>query len=72
MDFQLVRASDDEIVIWHTVHGHIYVYGIEPRAARLTARSSRSVPDAELDAATFNDDALAFATGEARKRHLLG
>jgi hypothetical protein len=72
VDFQLVRASDNEIVVWNTVHGHIYLYRIEPKARQLTVGPFRNIAEAELDAASLKNEALVFATEEARKRRLLG
>ena len=72
MNFQLVRASDDEIAIWNTDHGHIFVYGIAPRARELTPIHCRDIPDAEVRAASMADEACRFATEEARVRKLLG
>ena len=71
MNFQLVRASDDEIAIWNTDHGRIFVYAIEPRASVLTPAYHRDSPDAEQDAASMQDEAYRFATEEARVRKLL-
>ena len=71
MNFQLVRASDTEIAIWNTDHGHIFLYSIEPNARELTHRFTRDIPDAEQDAASMTDEARRFATGEARSRRLL-
>ncbi len=72
MNFQLVRASDTEIAIWNTDHGHIFIYGIEPRARELTQLYYKNIPDAEQDAVSMTDEALRFATEEARSRQLLG
>ncbi len=71
MNFQLVRASDTEIAIWNTDHGHIFVYAIEPRASALTPAYVRDIPGAERDAASMTDEACRFATREARVRKLL-
>ncbi len=71
MSFQLVRASDDEIVIWHVDHGHIFVFQIPPGAQVLGPAIVRDVPDAAERAETFREAALQFATDEARSRKLL-
>ena len=72
MNFQLVRATDNEIAIWNTDHGHIFVYAIEPGARELTAVLCKDVPDAEQRAELMMDQALSFATEQARSRRLLG
>ncbi len=72
MNFQLVRASDNEIAIWNTDHGHVFIYAIEPHARELTDVHCRDIPGAEVDAASMKDEAYRFATAEARSRKLLG
>jgi hypothetical protein len=72
VSFQLVSASDDEIIIWHTEHGHIYFYVIEPKAHDLKIRWCRNIPEATQDAESLQQDAYVFATEQARIRHLLG
>ena len=71
MNFQLVRASDTEIAIWNTDHGHIFVYEVAAGARALRPAFCREVPDAALDAASMTAEALGFATEEARLRKLL-
>ena len=68
MGFQLVRASDNEIIVWHTEHGHIYLFEIPPDARELTACWYRDIPEAAQDAESLKGDALAYATQEARSR----
>ncbi len=72
MTFQLVRATDDRIAIWQTEHGHIYVYAVSAETDDLRQLAMRDAPDATEPAATFADQALAFATEEARARQLIG
>ncbi len=72
MDFQLVRASDNEIAIWETNHGHIFVYEIQRAAQSLREVVCREAPDAAEAAAGMKDAACRFATGEAQARRLFG
>ena len=72
MNFQLVRASDNEIAIWNTDHGHIFVYSIEHGARELRPVYRKDIPDAELSADSMTVEAHSFATEEARSRRLLG
>ncbi|MDX7953873.1 hypothetical protein P7D22_22210 [Lichenihabitans sp. Uapishka_5] len=72
MTFQLVRASDDEIAVWQTEHGHIYGYGVCAKTDSLTPRFMRDAPDAVVPARDFIDAALAYATREAQARQLIG
>ena len=72
MTFQLVRASDEDIAVWHTEHGHIYGFTVCAETDSLTHRFMRDAPDATAPAADFAEDALRFATEEARVRQLIG
>ena len=72
MTFQLVRASDEDIAVWHTDHGHIYAFMVCPETDSLSQRFMRDAPDATVPAADFAEDALRFATEEARVRQLIG
>ena len=72
MGFQLVRAGETEIAVWQIEHGHIYTFRVEPEADTLVPGPFRNAPDAEQQAPAFEKEALVFATGEARKRHLIG
>ena len=72
MTFQLVRASDESIAVWHTDHGHIYGFIVCRETDSLTQRFMRDAPDATAPAADFAEDALRFATEEARARQLIG
>ena len=72
MTFQLVRASDEDIAVWHTDHGHIYSFTVCAETDSLTRRFMRDAPDATAPAADFAEDALRFATEEARVRQLIG
>lgn len=71
MSFQLVRAGETEIAVWHVEHGHIYTFRVEPTADSLVPGPFRNAPDAEQQAPAFEREALTFATDEARKRHLI-
>lgn len=70
--FQLVRASDDEIAVWQTEQGHIYGFTVCAATDSLTQRFMRDAPDATVPARDFADEALRFATDEARARQLIG
>ncbi|WP_131118323.1 hypothetical protein [Lichenihabitans psoromatis] len=72
MSFQLVRATDDEIVVWHTEHGHIYLYEIPPKARDLTMRWFKNIPDATQDAESLKSEAQIYATEQSRIRRLIG
>lgn len=72
MSFQLVHASDSEIVVWHVDHGHIFVFEIPSRDAALHAGPIHEVADAVESADAVADAALRFATEEARARQLIG
>ena len=71
MGFQLVKASDNEIVVWHTEHGHIYIFEIPPEGSELTARWHKDIPDAACDAESLKAEALTYATEQARTRQYL-
>ena len=70
--FQLVRASDDDIAVWQTEHGHIYGFAICTDTDSLKPRFMRDAPDATEPAGNFAEGALQFATEEARARQLIG
>ena len=70
--FQLVRASDDDIAVWQTEHGHIYGFAVCVDTDSLKPRFMRDAPDATEPAAAFAEGALQFATAEARARQLIG
>lgn len=70
--FQLVRASDDDIAVWQTEHGHIYGFTVCTDTDSLIQRFMRDAPDALEPAQAFAEAALAFATVEARNRQLIG
>ena len=72
MTFQLVRASDEGIVVWHTDHGHIYGFTVCTETDSLKPRFMRDAPDVIVPAADFAAEALRFATEEARVRQLIG
>ena len=72
MSFQLVRASDSEIVVWHVDHGHIFVFQIPPGGSSLLPGPSHEIAGAAESAEAVRDGALRFATEEARKRDLIG
>lgn len=72
MTFQLVRASDDDIAVWQTEHGHIYGFTVCPDTDSLIQRFMRDAPDATEPAQCFAEAALRFATDEARARQLIG
>lgn len=72
MSFQLVRASDAEIVVWHVDHGHIFVFEIPGRGAALRPGPIHDVPGAAETAGSVAEAALRFATEEARSRQLIG
>ena len=72
MTFQLVRANDDDIAVWQTEHGHIYGFTVCAKTDSLTQRFMREAPDAAEPAQHFADEALRFATDEARARQLIG
>lgn len=71
MTFQLVRADEDSIAVWHTDFGHIYVFAITPDRRGLRPITARTAPDATEPAERFADEALCFATEEARVRQLV-
>ena len=71
MSFQLVRASDTDIAVWNVENGHIFVFQIPEGGSALIPGPTRDAPDAERDAASLKDEALRFATAEARSRSLL-
>lgn len=72
MTFQLVRASDDDIAVWQTEHGHIYGFTACPETDTLQPRFMRDAPDATEPAERFAEEALRFATEEARTRQIIG
>lgn len=72
MTFQLVRASDDEIAVWQTEHGHIYGFTACPDTNTLKLRFMRDAPEAAQPAQSFAAEALRFATAEARARLIIG
>ena len=72
MTFQLVRASDDDIAVWQTEHGHIYGFTACPDTYTLKHRFTREAPDATEPAERFAEESLRFATGEARTRQIIG
>ena len=72
MSFQLVRASENEIIIWHTEHGHVYGYVVASGAKALDRLFCREVADATEKAEDFGEEAMRFAVAEARSRKLLG
>lgn len=72
MDFQLVHASDDEIVVWHQEQGHIFGFAVERSVSDLVPAWCRDLPDAAEPAERFKEAALGFARGEARSRKLIG
>lgn len=71
MSFQLVRASDTDIAVWQTEHGHIYVFHPAPRRDILLPLVVRGAPDAAEPAERFADEALRYATREAEVRGML-
>lgn len=71
MSFQLVRASDTDMAVWHTQHGHIYVFQVAASADALIPVLVRAAPDAAEPANGFAEDALRFATGEAEARRMI-
>lgn len=71
MAFQLVQATDTEIIVWHTELGHIFGFTVDPPARTVVARFTREVPEAEAPAASVQAEAHDFAVGEARVRRLI-
>ena len=70
MTFQLVQATETEITVWHTEHGHIFTFLIDP-PRDVVHRWSRDVPEAVERADAVRDAAHRFAEGEARARRLI-
>lgn len=71
MVFQLVQATDTEIIVWHTELGHIFGFTVDAPAHTVIARFTREVPEAEAPAASVQAEAQTFAVGEARVRRLI-
>jgi hypothetical protein len=69
--FQLVLATDDQISVWHTDHGHIYVFEIDPKARGLVTGWCKDIAEAPVRAETLRDEARLFAEAEARSRRLI-
>lgn len=69
--FQLVQATDTEIIVWHTELGHVFGFSVDSPARTVVARFTRDIPEAEAPAASVQDEAHSFAVGEAKVRRLI-
>ena len=71
MVFQLVQATDTEIIVWHTELGHIFGFTVDVQGHTVVTRFTREVPEAEVTAASVQAEAHSFAVGEAKVRRLI-
>lgn len=71
MAFQLVQATDTEIIVWHTELGHIFGFTVDAPAHTVVPRFTRDVPEAEAPAASVEVEAHSFAVREAKVRRLI-
>ena len=69
--FQLVLATDDQITVWHTDHGHIFLFNIDREARQLAFGWCKDIKEAPVRAEILQSEAQLFAEAEARSRLLI-